>query len=96
MGKLKFLIALGLCMVLLAFPITGMAENPFPVGHNADGHPWDDNTGGTKSDPGGPCDTTTLTSAPVVRIAYKGKAPGKPLLSIMRFVLTGKWQYLWY
>ncbi len=61
MEKLKFLTAIGLCVVILLIPLMSAAENPLPVGTTSDGHPWDDGQGDDETAPGDqPGDTTIV------------------------------------
>jgi hypothetical protein len=94
MGKLKFLLAICLCVAVLALPLTGVAENPPGGKNNADGHPWDDgSTQGDQYNPGiGPADTAT--SVQTVRVGFRGFLPGKHGRGWLVFVLTGKWHRL--
>lgn len=91
MGKLKFLIAIGLCLVLLIFPLSGMAENPLPQNESADGHPWDDGNEGDETSPGDTINDT-IPDARLSRCDGPGLLTDKPLTAFMALLLTGKWR----
>jgi hypothetical protein len=42
MEKARLILAIGLCVAVVMFPLAGMADNPLPSNDNSDGHPWDD------------------------------------------------------
>ncbi len=87
MERMKLIFALGLCVVLLMFPLAGFAGNPLPTGDEMDGHPWDD--GDSSSDPDDPADSLVNVDAE--------NAPGvnglvKPERSAtVHFFTVGKW-----
>ena len=93
MGKLKFVIAISLCAVLLAMPLAGMADNPLPTTNNADGHPWDDHSGNSQT-PNNPGDTTRAVNIPAAKVFILGWSGNRLFLSTLRFGLTGKWRHL--
>ena len=90
MGKFKFLIAIGLSLVLLIFPLSGMAENPLPQNESADGHPWDD---GNDEDESNPVDTAndTVPAAQLSRFDDPGFLFDKTWRTFASFLLTGNW-----
>lgn len=88
MEKLKFYVAVGLCVALLMLPLAGMAGNPLPTGNNSDGHPWDD--GDNSEEPGDPND-----SLPDVRESSIGDGGNdRPLRSSTHFLFVWKWYLL--
>jgi hypothetical protein len=88
MEKLKLLIAIGLCVALMMFPLAGMAGNPLPVNNSADGHPWDDGDNSTgPEDPENPSDTVVE----VVNATAGPDITGKPLRSSVNVVFVWKW-----
>ena len=87
MEKGKLLIAIGLSVALMMFPLAGMAGNPLPINDSTDGHPWDD---GDNTDV--PADSSdTLTD---VCKASIGKDNDRPLRCSARFFVVSKWYLL--
>ncbi len=90
MERLKLIIAIGLCVALMMFPLAGFAGNPLPTNDEMDGHPWDD--GDQSSEPDDPADTLVDEDAEV--------APNDPDLgnaeksATVHFFTFGKWYLL--
>lgn len=91
MGKLKLIVSIGLCVALILFPLSAMAENPNDDQSN-DGHPWDDGAtgGGTTNsgdNPDEPVEDQALDNAKDEEAAMCGK-PARAYISV---ALTKSW-----
>ena len=91
MGKSKILIAIGVCVALLLFPLSGMADTPLPNSGDDDGHPWDD--GNQDDDSSNPADDPDNPEMEVT-MANADEAvcqSASPVWYFASWLLTGNW-----
>jgi len=90
MGKLKVLIAIGLCVALILFPLSGMAENP-DEDQNNDGHPWDDGTTGGGTTESGDNPDSEPQDEVIGNAKDEAATCGKPARAYITAALTKYW-----
>ena len=91
MEKLKLIVAIGLCVALILFPLSGMAENP-NEDQNNDGHPWDDGSsgGGTTNSGDDPGEEPQDETVEIGKDEEAAKC-GKPARAYISVALTKHW-----